>query len=207
MRLLPALILTITILRAQGIPPRVSAAEYLTHQQVADVTIAAEFLGHSLPTSESILQSEDYVVVETALYGATPDAKLKLSVDDFSLRINGKKTPLPGQPYEVVFKSLKDPELEPTAAEQKEKTNSVSTGGSGKNNADANLPPPKYHPPIALQRAWQQRVAKASLLEGERQLPQAGWIYFEYRGKAQSIHSVELIYSGPAGKLTMALQP
>jgi len=205
MRLFPALILTITILRAQGIPPRVSAAEYLTHQQVGDVTIAAEFLGHSLPTSESILQSEDYVAVETAFFGATLDAKLKLSVDDFSLRINGKKTPLPGQPYEVVFKSLKDPELEPSASETKSKTNALSTGGD--KNTDANLPPPKYHPPIALQRAWQQRVAKASLLEGERQLPQAGWIYFEYRGKVQSIRSLELIYSGPAGKVTIPLQP
>ena len=43
--------------------------------------------------------------------------------------------------------------------------------------------------------------------EGERTLPQAGLIFFQYRGKTQSIHSIELIYAGPAGKATLALQP
>ena len=52
-----------------------------------------------------------------------------------------------------------------------------------------------------------QRVQKATLPEGDRALPQAGLIYFQYRGEAKGIHSVELIYDGPAGKATLALQP
>jgi hypothetical protein len=52
-----------------------------------------------------------------------------------------------------------------------------------------------------------QRVQKASLPEGDRALPQAGLIFFQYRGKAQGIHSIELIYAGPAGKATLTLQP
>jgi hypothetical protein len=52
-----------------------------------------------------------------------------------------------------------------------------------------------------------QHVQKASLPEGDRILPQAGLIFFQYRGKTQSIRSIELIYSGPAGKATLALQP
>jgi len=190
----------------QGMPARATPGDYQAQGKAGDVTIAAEFLGHSVPTSENILTATDFVVVEAALYGP-PDAKLKLSVDDFSLRINGKKNPLPGEHYEVVFKSLKDPELEPTAAEIKEKTgkgSGISTGGN--NNADTNLPPPVFHAPIAVQRGWQQRVQKASLAEGERPLPQAGLIFFEYRGKVEGIHSVELIYRGPAGRATLALQ-
>jgi hypothetical protein len=52
-----------------------------------------------------------------------------------------------------------------------------------------------------------QRVQKAALPEGDRTLPVAGLIFFQYRGKTQGIHSIELIYAGPAGKVTLALQP
>jgi hypothetical protein len=52
-----------------------------------------------------------------------------------------------------------------------------------------------------------QRVQKATLPEGDRPLPQAGLVFFPYRGGAKGIHSVELTYDGPAGKVTLALQP
>lgn len=61
--------------------------------------------------------------------------------------------------------------------------------------------------PMPLVLAMDQKVQKARLPEGERALPQAGLVFFLYRGKAQTIHSVELMYSGPGGKTTMALQP
>jgi hypothetical protein len=51
-----------------------------------------------------------------------------------------------------------------------------------------------------------QRVQKASLPEGDRPLPQAGLIFFQYGGKTESIRSLELIYDGPAGKATLKLQ-
>jgi hypothetical protein len=187
----------------QGMPARATPADYQVQAKAGDVTIAAEFLGHSVPTSENILNTQDYVVVEVALYGPA-DAKLKLSVDDFSLRINGKKAALPGEHHEMVYKSLKDLEMEPTAAAAKAKTSSISTGGGS--NADVNAPPPVYHAPIGVQRAMEARVQKASLVEAERPLPQAGLIFFGYHGKVEGIHSVELIYSGPAGKATLTLQ-
>jgi hypothetical protein len=52
-----------------------------------------------------------------------------------------------------------------------------------------------------------QRVQKAVLPEGDRALPQAGLLFFSYRGKPQGIRSIELLYSGPAGKVTLPLQP
>ena len=61
--------------------------------------------------------------------------------------------------------------------------------------------------PIELKRTMQQRVQRASMPEGDRALPEAGLLFFEYRGKPESIRSLELIYSGPAGNATLALQP
>ena len=72
---------------------------------------------------------------------------------------------------------------------------------------ETNAMPAPVQIPIGVQRAMAQRVQKASLPEGDRTLPQAGLIFFQYRGKTQSIHSIELIYTGPAGKVTLPLQP
>jgi len=188
---------------AKGIPPRAAPADYQAQAPAGTVTVAAEFLGHSIPRLEGdALITEDYVVVETALFGP-PEARLKISVEDFSLRINEKKAPVPGQPFGAVFRSLKDPDWQPPeAAEAKSKT-SLNTGGQGGQRD----PPAPVHMPIELQRAIQQHVQKTALPEGDRALPQAGLIFFPYRGKVTGIHALELTYAGPAGKATLTLAP
>lgn len=190
-------------IEARGMPARATPADYQAQGKTATLTIAAEFKGHSIPTPQGPLSTEDYVVVEMALFGA-PDARVKISADDFSLRVNGKKAPLPTQPYGLVVGSVKDPEWEPPVqAAPKSKT---SLGGGGKSE-QADGPPAPVKIPIEVQRAMAQRVQKAALPEGDRALPQAGLIFFQYRGKTQGIRSIELIYAGPAGKATVALQP
>jgi hypothetical protein len=186
---------------AKGLPPRVSPADYQTHAQAGTLTVAAEFKGHSVPTLQGPLTTEDYVVVETGLFGP-PGARIKLSIEDFALRINGKKAPLPSQPFGLVLRSLRDPEWEPPAQDKKSK-GSFGTGGPD----DSTAPPAPVKIPIELQRAMAQRVQKAALPQGDRSLPQAGIIFFQCRDRAQSIRSVELIYAGPGGKATLALQP
>ena len=193
-----------TLLESKGLPPRATPADYLAHTQAGTVTIAAEFAGHAVPTPEGPLTTEDFVVVEMGLFGP-PDARLKIAADDFSLRINGKKVPLPTRPFGMVLSSVKDPEWQPPEQAKKSKT---SLGGSGDGEqGGSNEPPPPVKIPIEVQRAMAQRVQKATLPEGDRTLPQAGLIYFQYRGAAKGIHSVELIYDGAAGKATLALQP
>ncbi len=187
---------------APSLPPRATPGDYQAHAQAGAVTVAAEFTGHSVPTPQAILSAEDYVMVEVGLFGP-PDARLNLSFADFSLRINGKKMPTPAQPYGLIFESLKDPEWEPLLADQSKSKTSI--GGSGRGQGEAPPSPPKM--PIELKRVMQQRVQKASLPEGERVLPEAGLIYFPYRGKTEGIHTVELIYSGAAGKMVLALHP
>jgi hypothetical protein len=192
-------------IEAKGLPPRATPADYQAQVQAGTVTVAAEFKGHSVPTLQGTLSTEDYVVVETGLFGS-PDARITLSSGDFALRINGKKTTLPSQPYGFVLGSLKDPEWEPPVPAASKSKTKVGGGGQGE-QGDSNEPPAPVKIPIGVQRAMAQRVQKAALPEGDRTLPQAGLIFFQYRGKAQSIHSVELIYAGPAGKATLTLQP
>jgi hypothetical protein len=184
---------------SKGMPPRVTPAEYQTHAQAGTVTIAAEFTGHNVATPQGTLTTEDYLVVETALFGPE-GARAKLAFDDFSLRINGKKS-LPGQPYGMVLSSLKDPEWEPPV--KPEKKSSMSTDGGGRGSEAP--PPPKMT--FAERRAMEQKVQKATLPEGDRALPVAGLIFFQYGGKTKGMKSLELIYEGPAGKATLTLQP
>ena len=140
--------------RAGSLPPRSSPNDYQFHVQVGKVTMAAEFLGHGIPTLEGgPYTTEDNVTVETAFFGP-PDTRLAIGYQDFTLRINGKKTPAPGVPYLEMFKSLKDPDWEPPqAAEAK---TSITTNGSSK---DAYLPRLDKMP-IERLRAMQVRGEK-----------------------------------------------
>jgi hypothetical protein len=186
---------------SKGLPPRATPADYQAHTQVGTLTLAADFVRHSVPTPEATYSTEDFVIVEAGLFGP-PQSRLNLSIGDFSLRINGKKVAMPSQPYGLSFSSLKDPEWEPPSKPKAEKPTLNAGGGQ---------PDDSFHPivrmPIELKRTMQQRVQRASMPEGDRALPAAGLLFFEYRGKPESIRSLELIYTGPAGKATLALQP
>lgn len=184
--------------KVEGIPPRATPADYQYHAQAGTLTVAAEFTGHSVGTPAGTLTTDDYVVVEAGVFGPA-GARTKLSAGDFAIRVNGKK-PENAQQYEVVVRTLRDLELEPTASEQKSKT-SIGTGGQNESST-----PAPYRVPDELRHEWRQRLQKASLPEGDRALPQAGLLYFPYRGKTEKVRSIELIYTGPAGQCTMALQ-
>ena len=186
----------------QGLPPRAAPTDYQAQAQAGAVTIAADFVGHSVPTADGTLSTEEYVVVEAALFGAA-GAKLQISPEDFSLRINGKKAPSPSKPYGLVASTLKDPLWAPPESQKQEKPK-TSIGGGGQGDSG---PPKEVKPPIELQRAWAQHTKMACLASGERNLPQAGLLFFPHRGKVQNITALELIYAGAAGKASLTLQP
>ena len=185
---------------AKGLPPRAAPADYQGNAQTGSVTIAADFAGHGVPTADGVFENENFVAVELALYGPAA-SHLNLSYKDFSLRLNGKKTLLPAQPYEAAFGSLKDPEwVAPDAAEQKASKTSIGGGGQ----TDPTAAPARM--PMNLRLAMEQKVKKASIPEGDRVLPEAGLIFFQFGGKLTGIRSIELVYTGAAGKATLALQ-
>jgi hypothetical protein len=185
---------------APNLPPRATPADYQAQARAGTITIAAEFDSHSVPTPEGTLTTEDYVVVEAGLFGA-PGTRITLSPSDFSLRVNGKKTPSPSVPYGVVLKNLKDPTWEPPESESETKSSKTTIGGGEK---DPSILPHIVRMPIELQRAMEKKAQRASMPEGDHALPVAGMLFFEHRGK---INSVELVYTGPAGKATVPLQP
>jgi len=189
---------------SKGIPARTTPADYQAHGQAGKITIAAEYDQHAVPDPTVTLTTEDFVVVEVALYGP-PGTNLALNYQDFSLRINGKKSLVPAQPYARTFKSLKSPEYEPPTEKMldKGKTNVNTNGQSNTQNITEPKLPPIIHIPIEVSREWERKVHMASLPEGERPLPQGGLVFFEHSGKTTS---VELIYNGPAGKVTIPLQ-
>src|SRR5579883_872709 len=173
---------------AVGLPPRAAPTDYQASAKLGALTIAGDFTQHSVPTHEQLLTTEDYVVVEVGLYGPA-GSRTQISRDDFSLRINNnKKSMLHAQSFVVVLSSLKDPEwVAPEEKEAKKSSTSIGTGGN-----DQGSLPPVIHVPIELQRAMAQHTQKASLPEGDRPLPQAGLLFFPYRGKVEKINSVEL---------------
>lgn len=194
------------LVEAKGLPPRAAPTDYAAHAQAGMVTIAADFTGHNVGTQEGILTTQDYVVIEAGVFGP-PEAKLMLSVGDFSLRINGKKA-VPQEPYELVAKSLKDPNYEEPESNKTGKTILTGAGRGQDSGADPNAPPPALVPvPFEVKRGWQLRVKRDSLPIGDRALPQAGLLFFSYGGGTKGLRSIELIYSGPAGKATLSIHP
>lgn len=187
-----------------GLTPRAAPTDYQAQGKAGEFTIGAEFAGHSLPTPDGPLSTEEFVVVEAGFFGP-PGAKLQLTEADFSLRINGNKKVLPSEPYGLVVGNVKDPEWAPPEP-KKEKTSFGGASGGGGGAADSGPPaPPKV--PFDVQRKLAARVKQASMPVGDRTLPDAGFIYFKYRGKEKGIHSLELIYSGAAGPATLTLNP
>lgn len=183
----------------KGIPARSGPGDYQAHVEAGGFSLAGDFTEHSVATPDGTYETDDYVVVEVGLFGP-PQARKNISYQDFSLRINGKKTLSP-QPYEVVRASLKDPLWAPPKTEAKSKT---SIGGGG---AEESSTPAPVHMPFDLHRAMELRVEKAALPRGERVLPEDGLLFFEYHGKAKGIHSVELTYAGMPGDAVLRFEP
>lgn len=192
---------------SKGLPPRAAPSEYLSHAQAGPITIAAEFDQHSVPTAESTLSTEDFVAVEVGIFGAA-GAHATVSSADFSLRINGKKAALPAEQFAAVFRNLRDPSYNPPELEaaKESKSGSLNAGG-GNTQSDMGATPPVVHIPPEMERAMQIQVQNAALPEGDRALPVAGVIFFRYGGTPKSVHTIELLYSGPDGKATIPLRP
>jgi hypothetical protein len=207
-----AALLTAAFCQAQqpapmNIAARATPGDYQVHAKVGDITIAADFAGHSVPTPDAVFNSEDYITFEVAFFGP-PGSHVTLRPEDFTVRVKGKKALLTTQPYALIFHGLKDPEWEETVAIEKangggKSSTSIGSGGGG----GANDPPPVAPKmPIGTERRMEQRVQKAALPEGDRPLPEAGLIFFSYHGKTNSIQAMQLIYSGSAGKATLIMR-
>jgi hypothetical protein len=200
-----------TLLQAQGTPPKTKASDYPAHVQLGTVTLAAEYLVHSLPTPKGTLIAPDYLIVEVAFFGPS-FSRLKMSPDNFTLRLNGKGQALSTEPPGMVAGSIKFPGARPHLE------TSGSVGAGDGTVSVGPRPPPSRFPGDGNDRAptlknveeessIDYRVQNATLPEGEHSLPRSGLLYFFYRGKIKNIHSLDLYYEGAMGKSTMRLLP
>jgi hypothetical protein len=213
-----------TFLHAQGLKPREKAADYPVHAELGDgFTLAAEYLVHTLPTGKDTLVANDYLVVEAAVFGPR-GKRIDLSQGSFTLVLDtgkkGGKTTLTQDSAGTVAGSIKFSDWTP-------KPRVEGTGGVG--NATVGVGPtmtprfpgdPSVRPlppsplpeqnPAGIEKeqplSIDERVQRAALPSGELTPPAGGLIFFPFEGKTKSIKTLELVYDGPAARVTLRLE-
>lgn len=155
--------------------------------------------------------AEDYLVIEVAIY-PKPGKEIAMGMNQWTLRMNGRKEVLFAQTPGFVAASLKYPDWNhPRYGEL--------SVGAGDRSVIVGRPRPVERFPgdrrptqdrIPMPRKEQQEtglekpsvkphelVIEAALREGAIVHPVAGYLYFPYRGKVSRIKSLELLYTAP----------
>jgi hypothetical protein len=198
------------------------ASLYPVRLAFGERTLAAEYMARSIPVPGGSLFTEDYLVIDVAMFGPKYDS-LALSSSHFTLRMNGKKTPILSQTPGVVAGSLKYGDWSRPRLE----------AGAGVGNAGVVLgrpvpverfpgdptvrrlpaPPVPSQSPSApgVEREQaapvEEQIERAALAEGVQKLPLSGLLFFPYRGKPGSVKRLELEYEGPAGRGVLKVLP
>jgi hypothetical protein len=219
------LALSMVTAAAQGTQPKAKVTEYPAHTTIGTLSIGAENWGHAISCADGATEVGDYIAVEVALYNEG-NKPFTLSAGHFSLRLNGKKQVLYSQSLGIVQASLKYPGYE-------RETDLTGYGGVGNGGVviggrpnverfpgdprpqQRRVPFPSPAPPSPGENSAEVRqpklkpeeiVAKAALVEGEAHPPVSGFLFFAYKGKLKSIKKMELLYEGPAGAVSLALE-
>ena len=206
---------------AQGTNPKANVSEYTAHAEMQDGSLGGESLGHSILTARGAILVRDYLVVEASLYSKEP--RLRLRMEQFRLRINGKKETLLPQTLGLVISSLQYPEWS---------THPTLEAGAGLGDANVVIgrPVPPEHfpgddrptgprgptPPRApednsgVEKSAPERVDDVinhlALPEGDDvHSPASGYLFFPFSSKLKSIKTLDLIYEGPLGTATLRL--
>jgi len=211
-------VLTCTLAAQYGTTPKASEQDYPVRAKLEKLSIGAEYLVHSFSSGRQMFIARDYLVVEVALFPAKGE-NLMVSTGQFSLRVSGRKQPVLPQAAEIVANALRYPDPntsqglqhveqvgpiifgqpEPTGRfpdDPNGRTPRVPPGAPDDNPSGMDKEPPLTAPELAVQ---------AALPEGEHHGPTSGFLYFPYRGNIHRIHSLELVFTSPAGSATLPL--
>ena len=219
MRWHPELFLIAGLLSADiGLTPRPLPEDFPVHQETARARIGAEFMVHSFGRDSERYVNEDFLTVEVGVYPIERNPTL-ISAGQFTLRVNGKKEVLRSVAPSVVASSLKYNDWEQRVTLDGQSGPGSTTGSSqsgprfpGDNRSNqGRLPaPPQVSQDSTL--AQPAHVAPSVLLkevalqEGEHKFPSGGYLYFPYRGKIKSIHSLDLVYDNGSESITLRLR-
>ena len=197
-----------------GAAERTKAEDYPVRAEAGGVTLAAEFLYRSVPSSAGNLLLRDHIVVEVAAFGAD-GRSLKLSAGQFSLRLTRKALPQSPVPSQVVaaHQRQRDPFLSSARPEGADPV-VIGPPASPRFPGDprAQGPPILTQPdlrPEGAERAPEPDIAelldRAALPDGEQPLPVRGCLYFPYSGKMKKLKGLQLLYTGPEGEAALDL--
>lgn len=190
-----------------GTTPKPKPTDYPVQVRAGDLTIAAEYLLHSLPTPNESFVVPGYLVIEIAVYSSRPQP-FEISSAMFTLRVNRKKDELRAQAPEMVAASLKYSDWNSPRSLQVG-AGPVIFGGprtterfpGDRRPAQDRLPQPPGAPagvPGGVERPEPKTAAEAvvetAFADGKATGPVSGYLYFEFKGKPKSIKSLELIY-------------
>jgi hypothetical protein len=208
-----------SLLFGQGTEPKPHAEDYEVHGQAGDIGIGAEFMVHSFSRGEQMYLTPEFLVVEVALF---PPKGTTLSVENgnFLLRINGKKEILQPSAPSLVASSLQHPEWSQQSGVRPEVMAGagnvgVMMGGPPRNNnpfPGSNAPGTQLPPRVDVPRDNPTGIEKVpvkadvlvietALVEGEHHSAISGFLYFPFKGKINSIKSLELVYKDTVLKL------
>ena len=195
----------------KGLAARTAPTDYQVHAEKGGYTLGMDFVGHSMPTLDGgVLSNDDYIALEVAVYGPA-GTRAKLAITDFKLRINNKKNDVDPQPAGMLDSALKDPEWEAENTPSKEKSKSGMSSEADetgvKRDPMASSTPVTPKPSVPVKRSWIARLQKMAFIEGDRELPQGGLIFFPYHGKTAGIKTLELVYKSPGGEIVIKLKP
>jgi hypothetical protein len=197
--------------------------DYPVHADVGTVSIGAEYLVHSIPAHSQTFFAPDYLVVDVAVFPGRLEP-VEIGTNTFTLRINGRREIIFRDTPGFVAASLTYPDWE-----QHRRTEvQAGVGDAGvtigrppvvgrfpgdPTPSQTRLPPAPKAPTPEDQQGIEQdspqsadeALAQVALPDGPATKPVAGYIFFHYRGKAKSIKSVDLVYEGKQGSVTLKL--
>lgn len=222
----------VPLLLGQTLPQRSRLSDYPVHAELPHFAIGAAYLVHDIPTESKLYSSNDYLVVDVAIFPAN-EQSVRISSHDFTLRMNDKKSLNPA-PAQSVVASLRFsdfdqpaglasqgrgigddpgiPGVPPAAGDQSAATRFPGDPiglGSGRGPQSRNSDDPYSVAPgrdITVDRA----IESVALTEGVLKHAVKGYLFFRFSGKLKSIRALDLIYkdeNGAETSLTLVSSP
>lgn len=203
---------------AGGLDPRPSAAQYPRQIALPKAALGAEYHGRAFDSKAGGFFTQDYLVVEAALFPA--GQAVEFSPSHFRLRLNGKNPELlPVTPGTVAL-AIRNPDR------YEQRPGLVAGGGVGGGQVifgqprraerfpgDPEARIPSRGPTMEQAHAPEAVLTAAEAAENfglsRTEAPPggaAGLVYFYWRGKHARLKRIELIYDGPAGQAALRLR-
>jgi hypothetical protein len=201
MRLLTLLVACASLAAGQGATnERQKAADYPVSTTAGPVEIGAEYLIHAIPSQRGYYFAKHFLVVDVGVFPKT-GAPLKVSANQFALRLNGAQLPLLAESPGAVAASLKYPDWGmPSGLSAAGGVGPVVISSDpspvGRFPGDPNAPAPAEND----ENGPDYQLSLIALPDAVSERPVRGCVFFQADIKAKKIKSLLFEWTGPAGE-------